>query len=247
MQEVSRLERIVKEYKDLSKEGYYNPHKNIFLREIVDLSHSIHFLLTKYYRDDKMKQLRTQHTEAMHEELVNNDHMPYGLAVALSRSTPMPIQNNIIKGISSVIYGALGPGRVYEEAFNRVPKYMDTPRKWVFRGCIVADTVFNNPTGTFIAGIGAWGLELGTKWTYHAITGDNVDIPIRNWTVAGYIIYSYFQTFKDAILFEYTGKYQHNKMNWTRIPGAIYMFASYKYHKYIRAQQTRKSTHILKM
>ena len=223
-----------------------NNHENAVLHEVKDLWHSLHFLVTKYYRDPRIKELRALHTEAMHEELVNNDKMPYKLAVGLSKSTPMPVQNHTIKGMLCLVYGIVGPGRVYEEAFNRVPKYIGASKKWVFRGCIAGDLLVNNPTGTAVIGLASTALELGINWTYQQITGDNLDLHLKETITGSYIAVSYLVTLKDAIKFEKTGKYTHNIMGWTRFPGAAYMWASYGYHKYIQAtQRTSKSTHIL--
>ncbi|MFA5796664.1 MAG: hypothetical protein WC916_01345 [Candidatus Woesearchaeota archaeon] len=243
----SKLEKVIKEYERISNEDFQPKSKNSFFQEIEAVLHGAKFVLTRYYTDPKIKEIKNKHTEAVHEDLVNEEHVPYNLAVKIAKGTPMPVYSKGGKGIICTLWGFAGPGRTYYELFKHYAKYSGLKEKWLFRGSIIAELGLNDWSGAWLTGTMSYPLDKLMNYAGKAIathiTGEPThhEIPFTELAITANIVLSYGETIKDWFIYETKGIYRQSKMLLTRAPGnLLFQLPAFKYKKYLEKYNGKK-------
>ncbi len=239
-----KLEHIIREYKIISNDGFRPKQTNKYLREIESMTHGAKFVITKYFRDPQIKDLKERHTEAVHEDLIATQNIPYDLAVKIAKGTPMPIQSAGAKGLICTLWGVFGPGRTYHELFKKYSKYSGLKEEWLYRGTVAADLMINDWSGSWFTGIAAYPLDKLVNYVGSsiatAITGkpSHFDLPLTEIAVTTNVALSYAETIRDWIKYEIKGVYTHSKMIWTRAPSNLmFQLPAYTYEKYVKKRK----------
>lgn len=227
-----KLEKIIAEYKSLSNNHERGYSQNKYIKELRDFYEGIKFL-KKYFRDPEIKNVKAQHTEAIHEDLVNNHNYSYKFATKIAKAVPMPIENKIGRAIVAFGLG-MSLGRIHEENVDIITKYAGLTKTGYRWGCFWAET-FNNPFSAFQQGIGSWIFDYTANEIYSAITGDNSrPINTNDYYPFGYLAITTIHTMKSAVDVKLGRKYQDNKLMLTRFPSIITYSLSLAHRRHLR-------------
>jgi|SRR3989339_603985 len=228
------LDNIISDYKNLTNNNNFEYANNKILKEIQDFYYGFKFL-KKYFTDPKIKKLKEEYTEAIHEDLVNNHNYNHNFASKLAKAIPMPAQNRISKAIIAILLG-FTMGRIHEENVDLITKYAGLTKKGYLYGCTFAEAI-NNPFSAFQNGVAAWTLDYVINETYSLMTNDNSRIfNVQKYYPYLYGAAIYIDTIKTTIKMKRTGIYDHNKFMPTRLPSVFTWFASYQHRKFITKQ-----------